>query len=403
MEKLSITDLDLSGKRLLIRVDFNVPLKDGKVTDDQRIQAALPTIRFALEAGASIVLASHLGRPSGGHPQPEFSLAPVARRLETLLGRPVTFVDDCVGEEAARRAAALKPGEVMLLENLRFHVGEKKPDAEPDFASRIASLADRYVNDAFGTAHRADASMVAVARAFERPAAGFLMAREIEYFARALTDPRRPFVTILGGAKVGDKIQLIEHLLERVDTLLIGGAMAYTFLAARGLAVGNSRVEAERLDLARALIDRAATANVELCLPQDHVCGREFSAETERCTVATAEIPEGWMGLDIGPRTIECYRRKILAARTVVWNGPMGVFEWEPFSVGTFAVARACVESEAISIVGGGDSAAAAQQSGFGERFDHISTGGGASLELLEGKQLPGLTALADRPAAESR
>lgn len=245
--------------------------------------------------------------------------------------------------------------------------------------------------------------MVAVARAFERPAAGFLMAREIEYFARALTDPRRPFVTILGGAKVGDKIQLIEHLLERVDTLLIGGAMAYTFLAARGLAVGNSRVEAERLDLARALIDRAATANVELCLPQDHVCGREFSAETERCTVATAEIPEGWMGLDIGPRTIECYRRKILAARTVVWNGPMGVFEWEPFSVGTFAVARACVESEAISIVGGGDSAAAAQQSGFGERFDHISTGGGASLELLEGKQLPGLTALADRPAAESR
>jgi phosphoglycerate kinase len=401
MEKLSVSDLELAGKRLFLRVDFNVPLKRGEVADDQRIRAALPTIRFALEAGASIVLASHLGRPSGGGREPEYSLEPVARRLQELLGRPVGFVDDCIGAEAARRAAELKPGELLLLENLRFHAGEKKPDKQPEFATRLASLADCYVNDAFGTAHRAHASMVAVAGAFDRPAAGFLMAREIEYFAGALTDPRRPFVTILGGAKVSDKIQLIEHLLAKVDALLIGGAMAYTFLAARGVAVGASRVEHERLELARGLLQRATEVGVELCLPVDHLCGREFAADCERRSVDSAEIPEGWMGLDIGPRTIELYREKILNARTVVWNGPMGVFEWEPFSAGTFAVARAAVESEAVSIVGGGDSAAAAQLSGLADRFNHISTGGGASLELLEGRSLPGLAALADRTVGE--
>jgi len=396
MNKLSIEHLELAGKRLLVRVDFNVPIDDGRVANDQRIVAALPTLRHALDRGASLILMSHLGRPKG-QVKPEYSLAPVVDCLSGHLGREVRFVNDCVGPEAESVAAALKPGDVLLLENLRFHPGEQKPDKEPDFAERLARLGDSYVNDAFGTAHRAHASMVAVARQFEKRAAGFLMAKEIDYFDRALSDPERPFVTILGGAKVGDKIQLIENLLDKVDLLLVGGAMAYTFLAARGVAVGTSRVEEDRLDLAREILERASGKGVELLLPVDHVCGAEFDKSTEKHVIPSPEIPEGLMGLDVGPKTVETYAARIAGARTVIWNGPMGVFEWDAFAVGTLAIARACVESEALSIVGGGDSAAAAQKSGLASRFDHISTGGGASLELLEGKQLPGLAVLSDK------
>ena len=396
MDKLRIDELELNGRRLLLRVDFNVPLRDGRVEDDQRIVAALPTLRYALDRGAAVILMSHLGRPKGER-KPEFSLAPVRECLARHLGREVGFVADCVGEEAERAARALAPGDVLLLENLRFHPGEEKPAQEPDFAARLAGLGDAYVNDAFGTAHRAHASMVAVAERFERRAAGFLMARELEYFGRVLSSPERPFVAILGGAKVSDKMELIASLIRRVDAILVGGAMAYTFLAARGVAIGSSRVEHDKLELARRLLDDAASKGVDLRLPVDHVCGREFEATTERLEVDGVEIPEGWIGLDIGPRTTIAYGAEIDAARTVVWNGPMGVFEWEPFARGTMEIARSCAESAATTIIGGGDSAAAAERSGLADRFDHISTGGGASLELLEGKQLPGVAALSSR------
>jgi phosphoglycerate kinase len=314
-----------------------------------------------------------------------------------LLGIDVAFSEDCVGPEVERAAAGLRPGQVLLLENLRFHAGEKKPDEEPEFAERLARLGDCYVNDAFGTAHRAHSSMVAVAERFERRAAGFLMAKEIEYFGRALSSPERPFLAILGGAKVGDKILLIENLLDKVDGMLVGGAMAYTFLRSRGLVVGQSRVEEDRIDLAREILTKAESRGIEILLPVDHACGRAFEEGTERMVTEGDEIPQGWMGLDIGPRTIDAYRRRITEARTVVWNGPMGVFEWAEFAEGTLAVAHACAESEATTIIGGGDSASAARRSGLADRFDHISTGGGASLELLEGKELPGLAALTDR------
>lgn len=396
MKKLTIDDLELAGKRVLCRVDFNVPLEGGVVTDDRRIRAALPTIRAILDAGASLVLMSHLGRPDGA-PSPELSLAPVRDALAGILARPVAFAEDCVGERAEREAERLEPGGVLLLENLRFHPGEKKPEREPDFPERLARLGDVYVNDAFGTAHRAHASMVAVAARFEVRAAGYLMANEIDYLGRALTAPERPFVTVLGGAKVSDKILLIENLLGRVDALLVGGAMAYTFLRAAGHDVGGSRVEEDRVGLARELIERASSSGVELLLPVDHRAGTEFSADTPLTTTDGPDIPAGKMGLDIGPRTAAAFRETLLAAKTVVWNGPMGVFEWTSCAEGTLAVARACVESDALSIVGGGDSAAAAQASGFADRFDHISTGGGACLEFLEGKSLPGLEALSDR------
>ncbi len=396
MPKLGIGDLDLAGKKVLMRVDFNVPIRDGRVDNDNRIVAALPTIRHARERGAAVVLMSHLGRPKGER-KPEFSLRPVRDCLEGHLGAPVRFTDDCVGPAAESAAAALGPGEVLLLENLRFHPGEQKPEEEPGFADALAELGDCYVNDAFGTAHRAHASMVAVAERFDRRAAGYLMAKELEYFGKALSRPERPFIALLGGAKVGDKILLIESLFDKVDAILIGGAMAYTFLAARGIPVGSSRVEQDRLELARGLLAQAEEKGVDLQLPLDHVCGEEFSESTAIRTTEGVEIPEGWMGLDIGPRTIERYRTELAAGRTIVWNGPMGVFEWEPFAKGTMELARALAESEAVTIVGGGDSASAAKKSGLADRFSHISTGGGASLELLEGKELPGVAALTDK------
>jgi len=394
-KKLSVGDLDLRGRKVLMRVDFNVPIRDGAVDDDKRVVAALPTIRHALESGASVILCSHLGRPKG-EVRPEFSLRPVLKCLEGHLGRPVAFADDCVGPDAERASAGLEPGGVLLLENLRFHPGEQKPDREPGFAAALAAHGDEYVNDAFGTAHRAHASMVAVAERFDRRAAGFLMARELEFFGRVLSSPEPPFVALLGGAKVSDKILVLENLLGRIDGLLVGGAMAYTFLAARGVDVGDSRVEQDRLELARKILTDAAANDVDVLLPRDHVCGREFDEGTERQTTEDEAIPGGWMGLDIGPRTAAAFGERILAARTVLWNGPMGVFEWEPFAAGTMAVARACAESDALTIVGGGDSASAARKSGLEDRLDHISTGGGASLELLEGKELPGVAALSD-------
>ena len=395
MTKLGIEDLDLDGKKALIRVDFNVPLTDGRVADDQRIVGALPTIRYALDHGAAVILMSHLGRPQG-QVKPEYSLAPAVECLSRHLDRDVKFVEDCVGPAVEAVAAQLTPGQVLLLENLRFHPGEEHPEQEPDFPMRVASLGDCYVNDAFGTAHRAHASMVAVAQRFDRRVAGFLMAKEIEFFGRALSDPERPFVTILGGAKVGDKIPLIENLLDKIDVLLIGGAMAYTMLEARGVRVGSSRVEKDRLSLAAELLERAERS-VEALLPEDHVCGNAFEEGAETRVTEDQEIPDGWMGLDIGPRTVTAYCAKIEQAGTVIWNGPMGVFEWDAFAAGTMAVARACALGDALSIVGGGDSAAAARQSGLADRFDHISSGGGASLELLECKELPGLAALTDR------
>ena len=396
MNKLSIDDLDLDGKKVLMRVDFNVPIRDGKVDNDNRIVAALPTIRVALERGAAVILMSHLGRPKG-QVMPEFSLRPVRDTLAEQLGREVRFVEDCVGPAAEQAAAELQPGDVLLLENLRFHPGEEKPDSEPGFTDALARLGDSYVNDAFGTAHRAHASMVGVAEHFDRRAAGYLMAKELDYFGQALASPRRPFVALLGGAKVSDKILLIENLLEKVDEILIGGAMAYTFLAAQGVAVGDSRVEEDKLDLARDLLAKAADKGVELLLPSDHVCGREFDEATEVRRVETAEIPQGWMGLDIGAGTIETFGEHIDAAGTIVWTGPMGVVEWPAFAEGTMALARACADSDAVTIVGGGDSASAAKKSGLADRFSHISTGGGASLELLEGKQLPGVAVLTDK------
>jgi phosphoglycerate kinase len=396
MDKLTIRDLELAGKKVLMRVDFNVPIREGRVDNDKRIVAALPTVRYVLDRGAAVILMSHLGRPKG-EVKPEFSLAPVRESLEELLGRSVRFVADCVGPEVERAAAALQPGDVLLLENLRFHPGEQKPEREPDFAERLAGLGDCYVNDAFGTAHRAHASMVAVAERFDRRAAGFLMEKELDYFGKALASPARPFLALLGGAKVSDKILVLETMLDRVDALLIGGAMAYTFLAARGVGVGGSRVEQDRLELAGEILARSKGKQVDLLLPLDHVCGRDFSENTESMVTEGETIPDGWMGLDIGPRTVESWAGRVRGSGTVVWNGPMGVFEWEPFASGTMALARACAESDAVTIVGGGDSASAAKRSGLADRFSHISTGGGASLELLEGKELPGVAALSDR------
>jgi len=392
MNKKTIKDINVAGKRALVRVDFNVPLKEGQVTDDRRIRAALPTIQYLLDNGAGVVLMSHLGRPKGG-PQPEFMMDPVATKLGELLGRPVKKLDDCVGPEVEAAVGAMQPGDVIVLENTRFHAEEKKND--PAFAAQLAALGDVYVNDAFGSAHRAHASTAGVTDTLRPAVAGFLLEKELEYLGGALADPVPPFLAIMGGAKISDKIAVIENLLSKVDSLLIGGGMANTFFVAQGYGVGQSLVEAEAIETAKSLL--AAHAD-KLILPVDCVVAAEFKAEAEAKVVPVDEVPEGWMILDIGPATIAHFSNRLAAAKTVVWNGPMGVFEFPRFAEGTFAIARALSGlSGATTIIGGGDSAAAAEQSGLAEKMSHISTGGGASLEFLEGKALPGVAALDDR------
>ncbi len=396
MAKLSITDLDLAGKRVFMRVDFNVPIVDGRITSDKRIQASLPTIRYALDHGALVILASHLGRPKG-KVAPEFSLRPVAVRLAELLGRPVEFAPDCVGptvQDAVARAEA--GGRVVLLENLRFHPEEEKND--PAFAAQLAAPANAYVNDAFGSSHRAHASVAALAAVLPQPAAGLLMEKEVHFLGLALGSPARPFVAILGGAKVSDKIEVIENLIGRVDALLIGGAMAYTFLKSRGLPVGGSLVEDEKLDAARRITDHAQQRGVRLVLPTDHVVADKLEAGAAHVTLRVDDKSIGTrIGVDIGPETVAAYAALIATAKTVVWNGPMGVFEMPPFDAGTNALARAVAEVKGTTIVGGGDSVSAVTKAGVANRISHISTGGGASLEFLGGRVLPGVAALADK------
>ena len=397
MSKLSLADLSLSGKRAFVRVDFNVPLENGAITDDTRITAALPTLRHALDQGATIVLASHLGRPKG-KPTPEYGLQPVAARLGQLLNRQVVFASDCIGDPARRAVDEAHAGsKVALLENLRFHAEEEKNDEA--FARALAELADVYVNDAFGAAHRAHASVAAIVPHFKgQAAAGLLMEKELRYLGMALGDPDRPFVGILGGAKVSDKIEVIDNLLGRVDRLLIGGAMAYTFFRALGLPTGRSLVEEDKLDAARDILTQAKAQSVELALPVDHVVAEKLQAgmATEVLKVSDAAIGER-MGLDIGPETTALFTDRLRDARTVVWNGPMGVFEIDAFAAGTLGVARAVAAVTGTTIIGGGDSVAAVNKAGVADRITHISTGGGASLEFLGGQTLPGVAALPDR------
>lgn len=395
MAKVSVADLDLKGKRVLIRVDFNVPLNERQeVTDDTRIRAALPTIRHAMGQGAKVLLVSHLGRPKG-QVVPALSLAPVAARLSHLLGQPVRMAPDCMGEAVRAAAATLQPGQVLMLENCRFHAGDEKNDE--GMSRALAELCDVFVNDAFGTAHRAHASTVGVTKFVPVSACGFLMARELEYLGRAVTTPARPFVAVLGGAKVSDKIGVLKNLVGKVDALLVGGGMAYTFLKAQGMEVGASLLEADKLDVAKAVLDEARAKGVTFLLPMDHVIAEKAEAAAATRTADSTAIPPGWKGLDIGPKAREAFATVIRGARTVVWNGPMGVFELAPFREGTFAVARAIAASGAISIVGGGDSVAAVTQAGVADKITHISTGGGASLEFLEGRTLPGVAALTDK------
>ncbi|MCA1584167.1 MAG: phosphoglycerate kinase [Acidobacteria bacterium] len=398
MPKLSIRDFDLNGTRVFVRVDFNVPIKAGRITDDTRITSALPTIRFALERGATVVLASHLGRPKG-KATPELSLAPVADHLAHLLGRPVAFAHDCVGEEARRIVAAAHAADgsrLVLLENLRFHPEEEKND--DDFARSLADLADVYVDDAFGAAHRAHASVAAIVGYMAKAGAGLLMEKELQYLGMALGNPERPFVALLGGAKVSDKIEVIENLLERVDRLLIGGAMAYTFFTALDMPVGRSLVEVDKQDAARSIMSHAQTRGVQLSLPVDHVVAERIEAGAPIQTLKVSDPTIGQrMGLDIGPETIRLFAGLLRDARTIVWNGPMGVFEVPAFAAGTMAIAEATASAGGTTIVGGGDSVAAINASGVADRITHISTGGGASLEFLAGHTLPGVAALPDK------
>lgn len=398
MTKLTINDLDLKGRRVFIRVDFNVPLKDAVVTDDTRIRETLPTLRLAIEKGARLVLGSHLGRPKGG-PDPKYSLRPAAKKLEELLGRPVAFALDCVGPGAEGQSKALRDGEVLVLENVRFHAEEEKNGEA--FSKQLSALCDgMFVCDAFGSAHRAHASVVGITRFVQQAAAGLLMEKELAYLGKAVTNPARPFVAILGGAKVSDKIEVVENLMNIADTMLIGGGMAYTFLKADGQPIGKSLVEDDKLDLARRLREAAQKKKFALLLPVDHVVGAEFKADTATKTVAVSATPDSWMGLDIGPKTIDTYRQKIAGAKTIVWNGPMGVFEMPAFAKGTLEIAKAVADSTgsgATSIVGGGDSVAAVHQSGVASKISHISTGGGASLEFLGGRELPGVEALTNK------
>ena len=398
MNKLTIQDLDLRGKRVFIRVDFNVPLKDGVVTDDTRIRETLPTLRLAMEKGGRLVLASHLGRPKGG-PDPKYSLKPAAKKLEELLGKPVAFAADCVGPEAEAKSKALKDGDVLVLENVRFHPEEEKNDEA--FSKQLAALCDGvFVCDAFGSAHRAHASVVGITKFVKQAAAGLLMEKEIAYIGKAVSNPTRPFVAILGGAKVSDKIEVVENLMKIADAMLIGGGMAYTFLKAQGMGIGKSLVEAEKLDLAKKILAEAKQKNFKLLLPFDHVIAPEFKADAPSKIVDVTATPADQMGLDIGPKTIEAYKAEIARARTIVWNGPMGVFEMPPFAKGTLEIAKAVAAATtagATSIIGGGDSVAAVHQSGVAKQISHISTGGGASLEYLGGRKLPGVEALTNK------
>jgi phosphoglycerate kinase len=388
----SVTDLDLQGKKVFIRVDFNVPIKNGKITEDTRIRASLPTIRHAIDNGATVILASHLGRPKG-KVNPEYSLRPVAARLSELLERRVTFAEDCIGEPARQAIAQAGAGGVVLLENLRFHAEEEKNDS--GFAKQLAELADVYINDAFGSAHRAHASTEGIVRHIGQSAAGLLMAKEVEYLSRVLEKPERPFVAILGGAKVSDKLEVIENLIPRVDALLIGGAMAYTFLRARGVPVGKSLVEEDLLDTARDLERRAKEKGLRLEVPTDHVVAPKLEAGASSDVLAVGDAAIGdRMGLDIGPKTIQTYREVILGAKTVIWNGPMGVFEIDQFAAGTIEIAKAVASVKGTTVIGGGDSIAAVVKAGVADRITHISTGGGASLEFLGGRTLPGVEAL---------
>ena len=393
--KKTILDVDVAGKKILLRCDFNVPQdkETGAITSDKRIVAALPTIRYLLEKKAAVIACSHLGKPKGEW-KPKLSLAPVARRLSELLGQEVIFAKDIVGEDAKAKAAALQGGQIMLLENLRFDPREEKND--PSFAEELASMAELYVSDAFGTVHRAHASTAGVA-AYLPAVSGLLVAKELEVMGGALNDPKRPFVAVLGGAKVSDKIGVINNLLDKADTIIIGGGMAYTFAKAQGGSIGKSLCEEDKLDYAREMIAKAEKNGVKLLLPSDTMAADDFSNDAKRQVVSTMAIPDGWEGMDIGPDTIRTFCDAVKGAGTVVWNGPMGVFEFENFAAGTRAMAQALADSGAITIVGGGDSAAAVEQMGFADKITHISTGGGASLEFLEGLELPGVACLLDK------
>ncbi len=393
LNKKTIEDIDVSGKRVLVRCDFNVPTADGKITDDKRIRESLPTIRYLLDHNAKVILCSHMGRPKGEFNM-KFSLAPVAARLSELLGKEVKMASDVIGESAKKLASEVKEGEAVLLENVRFHKEETKND--PAFAKALSEMADLFVNDAFGTAHRAHASTTGVAD-YLPAVCGYLIQKEIAVMGGALNDPKRPFVAILGGAKVSDKIGVITNLLNKCDTIIIGGGMAYTFMKALGHSIGASLCEEDKIDLAKDLMKQAEEKGVQFLIPVDNIAGDKFDANCQSQLVNSDEIPDGWMGMDIGPKTRELFADAIKSAGTVVWNGPMGVFEFKQFAEGTIAVATAVADSGAISIIGGGDSAAAVEQLGFADKMTHISTGGGASLEFLEGLELPGIAALADK------
>lgn len=394
MNKKTVEDLEVSGKKVLVRCDFNVPQdENGEITDDRRIREALKTIQYLLTHNAKVILTSHLGRPKGEF-NPKYSLKPVAKRLSELLGQEVKMADDVIGESAQKLVAELKEGEAVLLENVRYHAEEEKND--PEFSKKLASLADIYVNDAFGTAHRAHASTAGVAD-YLPSACGYLIQKEIEVMGKALENPERPFVAILGGKKVSDKISVIENLIDKVDTLIIGGGMAYTFFKAQGKEVGNSICELEKVDLAKELLQKAEVKGVKLLLPIDTVVAKDFSEEAESKVVEAGAIEAGWQGLDIGPKTIELFAEALKTAKTVVWNGPMGVFEMNKFAVGTNKIAEILANIDATTIIGGGDSAAAVEKGGYADKMTHISTGGGASLEFLEGKVLPGIACLSEK------